>query len=168
MKDQELDTLDKAIVAILGEDGRTPIKKMADTLGVTTPTLRSRLNALIESKIIKIAALIDPSKIEGVTTAIIGISIEKGNLEDSFEKIAGIDQVNWTVAVTGRYDIIAQVTFAGGISGLYKILRDKLNKIKGIKSTETFVLMEARNKRVFLPDDMKSKWFEDYSAKNRA
>lgn len=166
MKNSEMDALDKAIVAMLSEDGRIPVKEIADKLGVTSPTVRARVDALTESGIIKIGALIDPSRIEEITSILIGICLEKGRWAQSFDEIANIEQVNWIVAVTGRYDLIAQFTFAGGIKGLYRILCDKLNKIKGVKSIETFVTMEARNKWVFVPRTMGIKWIEDHAVRN--
>jgi len=162
-----MDSLDKAIVALLSKDGRMSIQKMADELGVTSPTLRSRLQSLIEAEIIRICALIDTSKIESVTTALIGMSLEKGKWEQTINTLASVEHINWIVAVTGRYDVIAQFTFPGAIQGLHKILREKLDKIKGIISTETFVIMDARNKWVFLPDELQTSWYENHIPKTK-
>ena len=68
-----MDDLDKALIVELSHDGRTSVPKLSEKLGVTTPTVRSRLNRLLEAGRIKIAALTDHSGIEGATVLEVAI-----------------------------------------------------------------------------------------------
>lgn len=44
----EVDGLDQALIGVLSEAGRRPLAEVADRLGVSTPTVRARLRALVE------------------------------------------------------------------------------------------------------------------------
>jgi len=46
MPEKALDSLDKKLVRLLTEDGRIPVGDMAARLGVTAPTVRSRIKNL--------------------------------------------------------------------------------------------------------------------------
>ncbi len=63
MLEKALDSLDKKIVRLLTEDGRIPVGDMAARLGVTAPTVRSRIKNLEKAGKLKIAGLIDSFQI---------------------------------------------------------------------------------------------------------
>ena len=153
-----MDELDKALIVELSHDGRTSVPKLSEKLGVTTPTIRSRLNRLLERGLIKIAALTDHTKIEGATVALIGVNLSKYNLAKNLDLISGLDEVNWCAVVTGRYDVMLEVTTTDGMQGLYSFLNEKLNLIGEIQSSETFVVMRAKRKWSLLPEGLKKAW----------
>lgn len=162
MKEKEIDALDKALLATLSKDGRMPIQSVGQSLGVTNPTIRSRLKALLKSKILNVAGLVDTSRVDGITTAFIGITLDKYNLQEKLEQISNLEGVNWAAVVTGRYDVIAEIISTDGMAGLYDFLNEKLDKLGGIKSSETFVVMKARRKWVFLPDSVSNGWLKEH------
>lgn len=161
MKEKEIDALDKALLAALSKDGRMPIQSVGQSLGVTNPTIRSRLTALIKSKILNVAGLVDTSKMDGIITAFIGITLDKYNLQEKLEQISNLPGVNWAAVVTGRYDVIAEIISTDGMAGLYDFLNEKLDKLGGIKSSESFVVMKAQRKWALLPEDISKKWLEE-------
>jgi Lrp/AsnC family transcriptional regulator for asnA, asnC and gidA len=152
-----MDELDKALIAELSDDGRTSVPKLSEKLGVTTPTVRSRLNRLLESGKLKIAALIDHADIEGAVVAMVGVNLSKYNLKKNLDLIADMDEVNWCAVCTGRYDLLVEIT-TDGMQGLYTFLNERLNLIGEIQSSETFVVMKARRKRALLPEGLKRIW----------
>ncbi|MGD8562220.1 MAG: Lrp/AsnC family transcriptional regulator [Desulfarculaceae bacterium] len=159
MKRKALDNLDKALIACLTKEGRMPIQKLGQTLNITTPTVRSRLNALIDSKSLQVSGLIDPSKVDGLITALIGISLDTTrDLDEKLEKIADLEQVSWAAAVTGSYDVIAEVVSSSGMNGIYSFLSESLVEVGGIKSTETFLVMRAKRKWMRLPAGIEKDW----------
>ncbi len=153
-----MDDLDKALIVELSHDGRTSVPRLSERLGVTTPTVRSRLNRLLETGRIKIASLTDHSGIEGATVALIGVNLSKYNLAKNLDLISSLDEVNWCAVVTGRYDVMLEVTTIDGMQGLYRFLNDKLNLIGEIQSSETFVVMRAQRKWSLLPEGLKKAW----------
>ena len=153
MEKKTLDALDNKIVRLLGEDGRMPVGDMAEKLGVTAPTVRSRIKSLEENGMLNIYGLIDPFQHQGLTTALVGMNIRSyGKLDRILEKVASLDNVVWAGVVTGRYDIIAQVVFTGGTSELYKFSVETISKIGNVNYSETFVMMKSRNQWIRLPE----------------
>jgi len=159
-----VDTLDKSIASALSEDGRASFSDVGAKLGITDPTVRSRLNKLIAAEEVKISCLVDFSQIRGAVVALLGIRLSGYKLEEKMKQIAKFDEVAWCAVVTGSYDMMAEVVFTDGIQGLYEFLALKLTKMGGIRSTETFVVMASQNKWILLPSGVKKQWLNPKSA----
>jgi Lrp/AsnC family transcriptional regulator, regulator for asnA, asnC and gidA len=157
MAKKKFDTIDKELICQLIEDGRKPVGQIGDNLGVTTPTVRTRIKALIATQAMKVAGLVDAFKTRGITTAMVGIQLDTYQLDEKLEEIAKLDQVHWACVVTGQYDIIVEVISADGMVGLHRFLTERLYKIGGIKSSESFVVMKSKRKWILLPEGIRKK-----------
>ena len=94
MPEKAIDSLDKKIVRLLTEDGRIPVGDMAARLGVTAPTVRSRIKNLEKAGKLKITGLIDPFEHKDLITALIGLNIlSYGKLDEILEKLANLGYV---------------------------------------------------------------------------
>lgn len=139
-----LDTLDKEIIRLLGEDGRIPIGTLARRLRVTAPTLRKRIRRLEQEGRLKVAGMIDPQHHPELTTALVGLSIQShGKMDQILEKIASLPNVVWAGVVTGRYDIIAEVLISGGKNELYRFTTETVLKQGEVVRSESFVIMKS-------------------------
>ena len=157
MLEKALDSLDKKIVRLLTEDGRIPVGDMAARLGVTAPTVRSRIKNLEKTGKLKIAGLIDPFEHKNLITALIGMNIlSYGKLDEILEKLANLDYVTWVAVVTGRYDVIAEVVVNGGMADLYRLATDIIPQVGNVAKSETFVIMKSKRKWVCLPEGLKN------------
>lgn len=157
MARDRMDAVDKELLCRLIEDGRMPVGQIGDNLGITTPTVRSRLKGMIEAGFLKVAGLVDAFKAQGLTTALVGIRLDTYQLEEKLEEIAKLDQVHWACVVTGQYDIVVEVISADGMAGLHRFLTEQLYKIGGIKSSESFVVMKSVRKWLLLPAGIQKK-----------
>lgn len=164
-----LDRLDAGLIDLLTEDGQAPSPKMAEELGVTAPTVRSRLKGLFSAGALKIAALVDPFRTGGMTVALVGVTLSKhGDLGAKLDQIAALDLVNWAAVVTGRYDIMIEVVLSEEIADLYEFLDKDLAEIGGIASSESFVVMKARRKWIFLPPGARKRLMHEGQSKRSA
>ena len=155
MPEKALDSLDKKLVRLLTEDGRIPVGDMAARLGVTAPTVRSRIKNLEKAGKLKITGLIDPFEHKDLITALIGLNIlSYGKLDEILEKLANLDYVTWVAVVTGRYDVIAEVVVNGGMEDLYRLTTDIIPQVGNVAQTETFVIMKSKRKWVCLPEGL--------------
>lgn len=153
MSEKALDSLDKKIVRLLTEDGRIPVGDMAARLGVTAPTVRSRIKNLEKAGKLRITGLIDPCEHKDLITALIGLNIlSYGKLDEILEKLANLGYVTWVAVVTGRYDVIAEVVVNGGMADLYRLTTDIIPQMGNIAKSETFVIMKSKRKWVCLPE----------------
>lgn len=146
-----LDELDKKIIRLLSDDGRAAPATIAERLGVTAPTVRSRIKALEEAGLLKISGLFDPCSHPDFTTALVGMNVRAyGKLDEVLDKLAELDNVISAVVVTGRYDIIAEIVVEGGNAALFDMTSRILPSIAVVDRSETFVIMAGRNKWVNL------------------
>jgi len=150
--EKDLHPLDRELISILVENGRIPIGQISKRLGVTSPTVRSRMKDLIQSGVLRVAGLVNCMKTKGITIAIVGITLERHQeLDEKVEQISNLDKVHWSAVVTGQYDIIVEVVFSDDTDDIYQFLTGDLPQLGGIRSSETFVVLKAKRKWVLLP-----------------
>lgn len=78
-------------------------------------------------------------------TAIINIFVETEWMEKVTEAVASFPEVVDVYEVTGEFDLVAMVK-AEDIMEFRKFLKDKVMKVKGIKSTVTSVILYTHKK----------------------
>jgi Lrp/AsnC family transcriptional regulator for asnA, asnC and gidA len=140
MNKEELDTLDKAILRILQEDGRASYSEIARRIGIPESTVRLRVKKLVEKGVIrKFAALINPFKAGYSIVAFIAVDVESGRIKEAVEKLSKLPEVDVLGIATGAHDILMQVTVRD-LQELEDFLIEKLGRVEGIKSTETSIL----------------------------
>ena len=153
MKDKTLDNMDRRLIQILTRDGRMAVGRVARFLGITSPTVRSRLENLLSSGLLQVSALVDASKAKEFTVALVGICLETHKeLDQKIEQISSLNQIHWAAVVTGRFDIVVEIVTSEGMLGLYRFLTEDLPQVGGIRSSESFVVMKAKRKWVLLPE----------------
>ncbi len=137
-----LDDLDRNLLALLGEDGRTNNRELGDKLGVSEGTVRNRIRKLEENGVLKVAGMVNPDSIPEKELVILGIKIASSrDLVAKTEEITALDGVLASYITTGRYDIIIEV-WADAKFGLIKFLSEELTKVDGVVSTESFLVMK--------------------------
>ncbi|MGE4297692.1 MAG: Lrp/AsnC family transcriptional regulator [Desulfovibrionaceae bacterium] len=155
-----LDAQDRKLVSILAEDGQLPVGQVAERMGVTAPTVRSRLKNLVQAGVMRVAGLIDPFRTEGVTVAMVAITLQSHEqLDSKLDEIAQLDKVHWAAVVTGRYDIMVEIVLPDSIADLYRFINEDLSRVGGISTSESFVVMKGKRKWVLLPDSARE-WFK--------
>lgn len=149
---ESLDPMDRRLAALLAGDGSLAAGEAAGRLGVSAPTVRTRLKGLISRGALRIAALVDPARVKDLTVALVAVTLQSHQeLDAKLEAISRLDRVNWAAVVTGRYDIMVEVTLSDDIADLYRFLNEDLGRVGGINASESFVVMKARRKWTLLP-----------------
>ena len=77
---KRIDDTNKEIVKHL-KDGRKAFSAIADELGITENTVRSRVNKLMEEGILSISGLVDPEYVPGLQIVIMGIKLSTRELQ---------------------------------------------------------------------------------------
>lgn len=71
----------------------------------------------------RIAGLVDPFAVKGLSVALVGIKLQSQmQLDQKLEEISALPDVNWAAVDTGRYDILVELITSEDISGLYDFL----------------------------------------------
>ena len=156
----QIDKLDMQLIKLLSQDGRTPAKELAKKLNVSPPTIHSRLKGLIQNGILKVMGLIDTFKFQNTLVAIIAIRIDEiEKMSKIIDQLIEFKQVSWAIAVTGRFDIFAEVIVTDGIQGMWKFYADEMSKLNGVSHAESFIVTQTRRKWTVLPSDIEG-WMD--------
>ncbi|MBK9735165.1 MAG: Lrp/AsnC ligand binding domain-containing protein [Saprospiraceae bacterium] len=148
----ELDDVDSKILSILATDAKMSYAEIGKKLFVSAGTVHVRIKKLTEAKIIKgIRADLDYALLGYDICAFLGIYLEKSHMYDSVKtemnKIPEVVDAHYT---TGNYSIFAKIV-CRDTDHLREVLSKKLQAIKGIQRTETFIsLEEAINRQLIL------------------
>ncbi len=135
----ELSELDKQIIEHLQEDGRRAFTQIAAALGVSEAAVRARTNRLVERGILQVVGVADPGKL-GFQQALIGVRCEPGRLLEVAEALAAMSEVDYVVVTAGRFDILIEAV-AEDNEGLLRFLNERLQRIGGVRDTETFTYL---------------------------
>jgi Lrp/AsnC family transcriptional regulator, regulator for asnA, asnC and gidA len=155
----ELDAHDKRLAAIYTEDGLVSVAQAAEHLGVTAPTVRSRLRGLLSRGALRVAGLVDPFKVRGLTLAMVCLTLQSHEeLDSKLEKISELENVTWAAVVTGRYDIVVEVALSDEVADLYRFLHEDLSQVGGVSASESFIVMKARRKWTLLPRGVRKRF----------
>ena len=163
---EHLDLTDRRLVKQLSQDAQPGINRLAETLAISVPTVRSRLRNLLDRNLLKIVGLLNLTERPELISAIVGINAQgRGQARELAQRISELPFVNSASVVTGRFDIIVDVTVAGDVADLYRITSELIPGagIPGeVVRSETFVVMASCNKWVSLPEGC---WSEDAPAR---
>lgn len=138
----DFDDVDRQILRLLGEDGRRPNADIARLIGVSEPTVRKRLDRMIDSGALKILPVLSAPATGYPVDAIIGIRVRSGTLREVGPQLAAMDHVAYVGYVTGAYDILIEVLLRDD-QHLFDFLADGLEHIDGIVSAETFRVLST-------------------------
>ena len=134
-----MDEIDLQILHCLQKDGRTPFTKIAKITGVSESTIRSRYAGLVEQGVVNTVSIADPFALGFQAPAVIGISVEPGTMEEVGKAVAKFPEVSYQVMVLGSYDLIVEV-FCKDLAHLTEFVTQQLQKISGVRHTETLVI----------------------------
>src|SRR5690348_134493 len=110
-----LSTMDETDVKILKKmllDSRLSYRKIAEQIGVSPPTVLSRVKKLESERVIKgYSAVLDHEKLGYDLTAVIEVTAAKGKLLELEEQIARFPNVCAVYDITGLSDVIILAKF---------------------------------------------------------
>jgi Lrp/AsnC family transcriptional regulator for asnA, asnC and gidA len=149
----ELDDIDRKILALLGDEGRRPNTEIARAIGVSEPTVRKRLDRMLQQGVLRILAVLNATATGFPVDTVIGINVKTGQLRDVGKQLATINQVTYVGYVSGRFDILIEVLLRD-TAELFDFLSSVLQNIDGIASSETFnVLHTEKFSYMWLPSN---------------
>ncbi|QHT67586.1 winged helix-turn-helix transcriptional regulator [Rhodocytophaga rosea] len=142
-KNLEIDNVDLQILSLLMEDANMPYTEIGKKVFVSGGTVHVRMNKMEQMGIVKGAQLvIDYAKLGWDISAFLGIYLDKSSLYEEvskeLEKIPEVVNAHYT---TGNYSIFAKI-ICRDTQHLREVLHDKIQKVKGIQRTETFISLD--------------------------
>jgi Lrp/AsnC family transcriptional regulator, regulator for asnA, asnC and gidA len=138
-----LDEIDLKIVRILMQDAKKSYAEIGDEVALSQGAVHGRVKKMEASGILKGSGVrINEHLLGWDVSAFLGIYLDKSYLYDEvardLAKIPEIVSINYT---TGLYSIFAKLV-CKDTKHLRDVLHDKVQKVKGIQRTETFISLE--------------------------
>ena len=134
-----LDEPSKDIISLLQRDGRKYYAEIGQAVGLSEAAVRQRVSKLTDAGIMQIVAVTDPSQLGFHRQAMIGIRVN-GDARRVADTLKAIDQVDYLVLTTGRFDILAEIVCVDDHE-LREILHGSIRTIDGVIDTETFTYL---------------------------
>jgi len=137
---RQLDEHDEAIIAVLREDGRMPVRDLAQRVGLTEATVRARIRRLEESGSMRIVAKLDLGAMGYPFVALVGLKIRGRTIDEVGQDLLQISEVISILSVIGRNDLEIQV-IARDMAMLNILLTETIPAIDGIVGVESALAM---------------------------
>jgi len=148
-----LDNVDRAILAVLREDGRIPISGLADRINISRAAAYSRMNRLIDSGVItSFSASIDASRAGLPVSALVLLKAEHGGGGRWMrwrDELLQIPAIEFAFMVAGETDIVILVR-ARDQDHLRSVLFDQIQSLENIASTRTLLVLNEILHRPFV------------------
>lgn len=146
-----LDELDLKMIDALKGDALQTQTELAPKLGTSPSTVKRKLQRLLDERIIRIVALVDPALLGYNTRATIGINAKPHEVDSVAQELASFQNVHHVVINTGNFDLIISVDFRGP-EELSRFVREGLGSVQGLVSHETMVCLKTvRDTFTFTP-----------------
>ncbi len=144
----KIDTIDIAIIQALQKDARTPYTDIAARLGIASGTVHQRMNKMWEAGVIKGSTLlVDYQKLGYDVEVLLGIHLrDSKDIENVIAALRQLPEVIEIDYTTGNYALFVRVMCRSN-QDFYHFLAGRLQRIKGIQSTESFVSLHQPLKR---------------------
>ena len=144
----KLDGIDKKILKMLMENSRRPILEIAKTIGISGAAIHQRLRKLEKQNLIIGSSIKVNTKILGYTTmAFIGIFLDRAtNNKTVVNQLKEIKEILECHYTTGDWSVLAKLICKDN-EDLMEILTKKIQTIKGVARTETYISLEQQINR---------------------
>ena len=136
------DDLDKRLIAILREDGRAPIAKLATILGVSRATVQNRLDRLLASGAvlgftIRAREELGPDDVH----AIMMIEVAGHSTTTVIRRLRGLPELRRLHSTNGKWDLVVELS-ATSLADFDRVLRE-VRMVDGITNSETSILLSS-------------------------
>ncbi len=130
----------------LTADGSISVPALSKKLGINASVLYSRIKRLMKKGLIKKFTIeIDDSLLGIEVKASVGINRDPKLKDTIHKKLMETTEVVSISEITGRFDMMIHV-YAKNLESLHSVVIEKIGKIQGIQSTETFVELQKTDK----------------------
>ncbi len=147
MSSQEgADDLDMSILAGLAADASVSVPTLARDIGTNPSVVYSRIRRLVKNGLIERYTIVINERNLGYTVkALVGINMDSRERDAIIGSLLATNGVGRVAEVTGRFDILVTV-YARTLDDMHEIVSERIGKIDGIVSSESFLEMKSVSK----------------------
>ena len=137
-----MDDLDYKMITLLRSEARRPVASLAAELGVSRATVRSRIDRLIESGVIRgFTIAVHDNATRNLVRGLMMIEVEAKASNKVVKRLYGYPEVRKLHSTNGHWDLVAELV-AGSLEEFDELL-NRIRTVDGIKSTDTSILLAS-------------------------
>lgn len=137
-----IDSVSKAIIEQLQEDGRRPYATIGKAVGLSEAAVRQRVQKLLDQGVMQIVAVTDPLTVGFRRQAMVGINVQ-GDVQPVADALAEMEEVEYVVITAGSFDLLIEIVCEDD-DHLLETINKRIRTLPGVRSTESFVYMKLR------------------------
>ncbi len=141
-----IDKIDKQLIELLAENGRTTLNDLSKKVGLSVSPCQSRIKKLEEEKyILGYHAQINYQKLEKAHVAFVQVSLSNTRaraLEEFNVEVGKLESVEQCHMIAGGFDYLLKVRTTD-IDSYRLLLAEKISSLPYVASTSTFVSMQS-------------------------
>lgn len=119
---------------------------LSKKINVNSSVVYSRIKRLIKRKLIeRFTIVVNDSELGYEVKALTGINMDTKKRDHIIEELFKIEGVREIAEVTGRFDILVTM-YAKTLDQMHKLVSEKIGRIEGVLSSESFIEMKSRTK----------------------
>lgn len=137
-----IDRLDRELIALLRKDGRAPLSKVAQILGVSRGTVQNRLDRLLESgSVLGFTVRVRDDYGLDAVRAVMLIEVVGKSTTQVINRLRGMPEVQTLHTTNGSWDLVAEM-HSSSLPEFDRVLRE-VRMIDGVLNSETSILLSS-------------------------
>ena len=138
--------MDLQILSELSNDASISVPRLSKKINVNSSVVYSRIKRLIKRKLIeRFTIVVNDAELGYSVKALTGINMDTKKRNHVIDELFKIEGVREIAEVTGRFDILVTM-YSKSLDQIHKMVSEKIGRIEGIQSSESFIEMKTRNK----------------------
>ena len=130
----------------LSNDASISVPRLSKKINVNSSVVYSRIKRLIKRKLIeRFTIVVNDAELGYSVKALTGINMDTKKRNHVIDELFKIEGVREIAEVTGRFDILVTM-YSKSLDQIHKMVSEKIGRIDGIQSSESFIEMKTRNK----------------------
>ncbi|MCE0504306.1 Lrp/AsnC family transcriptional regulator [Roseivivax sp. GX 12232] len=138
----QIDDMDRQLIALLAENARAPVAKLARATGLARTTVQARLDRLERGGAIGGYTIRKGPGLTPALTASVLVSVEPRAEPAVIQRLRALPGVMRATTTSGRTDLLVEVT-AETTEALDALL-DRIGEAKGVRSSESLIHLTTK------------------------
>jgi Lrp/AsnC family leucine-responsive transcriptional regulator len=149
-----LDAVDRRLLGLLQKDGRVPVARLAEAVGLSAPPVHERLRRLEAAGVIKrYAAILDPGRLGLGMTVYVSVTLalhREGSVKRFREAVRAVPAVLECHHTTGAADFLLRVIVRDTADYEHLVL-NTLTRLPGVERLNSSVVLSTMKADTALP-----------------
>jgi Lrp/AsnC family leucine-responsive transcriptional regulator len=150
----EIDDVDRRLLVLLQEDGRTPVARLAEAVGLSAPPVHERLRRLEQSGVIRAyTALLDAPQLGYRLTVYVGVTLalhREGAVKKFRDAVLAVPEILECHHTTGAGDFLLRVV-CRDTAHYEDLVLHTLTRLPGVERLNSSVVLSTFKAGTALP-----------------